>query len=183
MISDFDADSAEDMDDLRDPSFLVHCLLVSPTDPAKDLSMALSRDANGDMVKTEKVINGNLTASPFFCDEDPDPSTAPPHPSSRLYIPTDPPPIGPSSTRTPPATVFCFPDLSIRSTGHYCLKFQLIHMTVGQSTPVLCSALSAPFKVSGAKEFDRVQASTPLVRGLLAQGAGFPLKLKQGSRA
>ena len=52
-----------------------------------------------------------------------------------------------------------------------------------QPLPVLHSVLSDPFHVVNAKDFDHVQPSTPLVRGLLAKGAGFPLKLKQGSRA
>lgn len=52
-----------------------------------------------------------------------------------------------------------------------------------QPFPVLHSVLSEPFNVVNAKDFDHVQPSTPLVRGLVASGAGFPLKLKQGSRA
>jgi hypothetical protein len=184
LISDFDRESVEDMEDLSDPSFLVHCLLVSSTDPAEDVSAVTFRDPAGDAARTERMLVGNLTASPFFCAEDPDPDTSPRHPSLQLYCPTDTPPVDPRSQPIPPATVFCFPDLSIRSTGTYRLKFQLLHLTMrGEFAPADCSVLTAPFKVSGAKEFDHVQASTPLIRGLIAQGAGFPLKLKQGSRA
>ena len=48
--------------------------------------------------------------------------------------------------------------------------------------PFLHVITSEIFKVVNAKDFDQVQPSTPLVRGLLEKGAGFPLKLKKGPR-
>lgn len=139
-------------------------------------------DQNGAM-RAEKQINGNLDASPFFCDEDPDPGTAPPHPSSQLYYPLQTPPPD-TSRRNLPATFFYFADLSIRRAGVYRLEFQLMRLRMDQQPfHVLHSVVSEPFNVVNAKDFDHVQQSTPLVRELVARGAGFPLKLKQGSRA
>lgn len=184
LISDFDSQSAKDMHDLKDQRFSVHCFLVSSTDPVEVLSTIHCRDAGDGTTKTEKVLVGNTAASLTFCEQDPDPNTLPRIPSSQIYCPTGTPAVDPQSGIIPPAAVFCFPDLSIRSTGTYRLKFQLVRLIKDdESAPASCSVLSHPFKVSGAKEFDHVQASTPLVRGLIAQGAGFPLKLKKGSRS
>lgn len=182
QISDFDPNSAEDMDDMQDQSFVVHCLLCSDSTQPEDVSVLMCADDSG-VIRAEKQINGNLDATPFFCDEDPDPATAPQHPSSQLYYPLQTP-ASDASRRNLPAAFFCFADLSIRRAGVYRLKFQLMRMAMeGQPIPVLHSVLSEPFNVVNAKDFDHVQPSTPLVRGLIASGAGFPLKLKQGSRA
>ena len=48
--------------------------------------------------------------------------------------------------------------------------------------PIIHSVASQIFKVVNAKDFDQVQPSTKLVRGLIERGAGFPLKLKKGTR-
>lgn len=52
----------------------------------------------------------------------------------------------------------------------------------GKSVPTLSVVISDVFSVVNAKDFDQVQPSTNLVRGLLDRGAGFPLKLKKGLR-
>lgn len=52
----------------------------------------------------------------------------------------------------------------------------------GYTVPVLSVVASNIFKVVNAKDFDQVKASTRLVRGLVERGAGFPLKLKKGTR-
>jgi hypothetical protein len=52
----------------------------------------------------------------------------------------------------------------------------------GYNVPILCTIASNVFKVVNAKDFDQVKASTRLVRGLVGRGAGFPLKLKKGTR-
>jgi hypothetical protein len=52
----------------------------------------------------------------------------------------------------------------------------------GNNVPILSIVASQVFKVVNAKDFDQVKASTSLVRGLVERGAGFPLKLKKGTR-
>ncbi|KAF7506580.1 hypothetical protein GJ744_011617 [Endocarpon pusillum] len=184
QISDFDPNSPADIEDMQDQSFIVHCLLCTASGPAQDISVVMCQDDSSSGQKAEKQINGNLDASPFFCDEDPDPHTAPPHPSSQLYYPAQTIPPSHASARNLPATFFYFADLSIRRAGVYRLEFQLMRLKMdGTPLPILHSVLSEPFNVVNAKDFDHVQPSTPLVRGLVASGAGFPLKLKQGSRA
>lgn len=183
QISDFNPDSADDMEDMKNQSFVVHCLLRSPSPPYRDLSVMEIRDDSDGAIKLEKQINGNLVAGPFFCGEDPEPTKAPQHPSTKLYYPLQTPPSD-TPRRNLPVTFFYFPDLSIRRSGHYRLEFQLMKMAIDrQSVPVLHTVLSEPFNVMNAKDFDHVQPSTTLVRGLVARGAGFPLKVKQGSRA
>jgi Velvet factor len=183
QISDFDPTSSEDMQDIQDQSFIVHCLLCSASSPKRDLSVIMCQDENSSGMRAEKQINGNLDASPVFCDQDPDPDTAPQHPSSQLYYPLQRPPSHPSM-RNLPATFFIFADLSIRRAGVYRLEFQLMRVRMDQQPfPILHTVVSDPFNVVNAKDFDHVQPSTALVRGLIARGAGFPLKLKQGSRA
>ena len=127
QISDFDPNSPEDMDDMCDRSFIVHCSLRSASSPKTDLSVVMARDEHTGEVRAEKQINGTIDASGFFCDEDPDPESAPPHPSSWLYCPSQTP-TGNSGSRNLPATFFCFPDLSIRRAGEYRLEFQLLKM-------------------------------------------------------
>jgi Velvet factor len=183
QITDFDPSSPDDMEDMQDQYFIVHCLLREAAPPGGDVSVIMCEDDNSSASRAEKQINGSLDASPFYCEEDPDPSTAPPHPSSQLYYPQQTRPSQ-ARRRNLPATFFYFADLSIRKAGVYRLEFQLMRMRMdGQPVPILHTVLSEPFNVVNAKDFDHVQPSTPLVRGLLASHAGFPLKLKQGSRA
>jgi Velvet factor len=184
LISDFNPNSLDDMDDMRDRTFTVKCLLCSTGSPKRDVSVLMIQDESNGAMRAEKQINGNLDASPFFCDEDPDPATAPQHPSAQLYYPTQASSPGGAARRPLPATFFCFPDLSIRRAGTYRLEFQLMRVRMdGQPFQVLHSVTSDRFNVVNAKDFDHVRPSTALVRGLIARGAGFPLKLKQGSRS
>jgi Velvet factor len=183
QISDFDPNSPDDMEDMQDQSFVVHCFLRTASLPARDVSVIMCQDDNSSGLRAERQINGNLDASPFFCDEDPDPNNAPLHPSSQLYYPLHTP-TSKAPRRNLPATFFYFADLSIRRAGVYRLEFQLVRVRMdGRPVPMLHTVLSEPFNVVNAKDFDHVQPSTPLVRGLIASQAGFPLKLKQGSRA
>lgn len=48
--------------------------------------------------------------------------------------------------------------------------------------PMISVVVSNVFEVVRAKDFDQVNPSTKLVRGLLERGAPFPLKLKKGVR-
>ena len=183
QISDFDPKSSDDMKDMTDQSFVVHCILCSASPPSRNVSVLMCQDDSNGARKAEKQIIGSLTASPFFCYEDPDPNSAPQHPSSQSYRPPQTPSEA-VSRKTLPATFFCFSDLSVRRAGIYRLEFQLFKMSMDQkSFPVFHSILLDAFNVLNAKDFDHVQPSTPFVRGLIARGAGFPLKLKQGSRA
>jgi hypothetical protein len=120
----------------------------------------------------------------------------PPSPSSRFFSRTSqpsrrptvlgPPPPLPASQQ--PCTFFIFPDISIRRAGDYRLEFSLMFMDQdslgrpGNNVPILSIVASQVFKVVNAKDFDQVKASTSLVRGLVERGAGFPLKLKKGTR-
>jgi Velvet factor len=183
QITDFDPNSPEDMEDMQDQSFIVHCLLREAAPPGGDVSVIMCEDDNSSASRAEKQINGSLDASPFFCAEDPDPSNAPPHPSSQLYYPQQML-ASQAPRRNLPATFFYFADLSIRKAGVYRLEFQLMRVRLdGRPVTSLHTVLSEPLHVVNAKDFDHVQPSTPLVRGLIANQAGYPLKLKQGSRA
>lgn len=183
QISDFDPHSQHDMEDMMNQSFIVQCLLISANAPWTDMSLAPRQDDSDGTATTEKQIYGNLSASPLFCEEDPDPATAPRHPSTQLSHSTQISPANAQRTNLP-ATFFYYPDISIRRPGAYRLEFKLVKVNLNQrQCPVLHSVRSEPFNVVNAKDFDHVQPSTPLVRGLIARGAGFPLKLKQGSRA
>lgn len=93
----------------------------------------------------------------------------------------------PDAYKTFPGAFFIFPDLSIRKAGQYRLEFRLMKMTPdvlipGRIVPTISIAVSDIFNVVNAKDFDQVQPSTDLIKGLLDRGAGFPLKLKKGLR-
>ena len=93
----------------------------------------------------------------------------------------------PDAYKTFPGAFFIFADLSVRKAGRYRLEFRLMKMdpgvlVPGGSVPRLSVAVSEVFNAVNAKDFDQVQPSTNLVKGLLDRGAGFPLKLKKGLR-
>ena len=96
----------------------------------------------------------------------------------------------PRTSRPPkslPATFFIFADLSVRKAGEYRLEFKLMKMEPqlliqGSTVPMLHSVTSDVFKVVNAKDFDQVQPSTRLVRGLLDRGAGFRFDQPMRSR-
>jgi hypothetical protein len=62
------------------------------------------------------------------------------------------------------------------------MKMHAHDLKIGSTVPFLHNVVSEVFRVVNAKDFDQVQASTPLVRGLIERGAPFPLKLKKGTR-
>ena len=201
-LADFDPNSPHDVDELRDSSFTVNCLLRAASVPHQDLSVVRRTDESTGVIKAEKQINGGTVASPFFCDEDPDPDTGPlpsfastfsgtaavagsspyPHLVNGHHLSMALPSSSPR--KAPAAAFFLFPDLSVRRAGVYRLEFQLFKINMDQQKiPLLHSVLSDPFNIVNAKDFDYVQPSTPLVKGLKRLGAPFPLKLKQGTRA
>lgn len=161
----------------------------------------LSQTSEDGRSLVQRLLLGNYVSGPTFCEDDPDPDTAPEplqsaplSPSARLMMRTSliPPSLG-TKARTDksrsslPAVFFIFADLSVRKAGEYRLEFKLMKMEPqflfqGSTVPTLHSVTSDVFKVVNAKDFDQVQPSTNLVRGLLDRGAGFPLKLKKGPR-
>lgn len=114
--------------------------------------------------------------SPFFVDADPDPNSAPTHPSSSEDRDTQPPSqsLRNASKLNQPATFFIFADLSIRSAGLYRLQFRLMNWgsveDTGQSMPILAEAWSDPFRVFAAKDFPGMRDSSILAEGLKEMG-------------
>lgn len=62
------------------------------------------------------------------------------------------------------------------------MKMDPLLMIPGNTLTSTHTVTTQVFKVVNAKDFDQVQPSTNLVKGLLERGAGFPLKLKKGTR-
>jgi hypothetical protein len=112
------------------------------------------------------------------------PTTNPPSPTARFLQGST------ASKRQPhdiPGAFFIFADISLRKAGEYRLLFTLMKMGCdalkpGSRLPFVSVVVSDMFRAVNAKDFDQVHPSTPLVRGLLSSGAGFPLKLKKGTR-
>ncbi|VUC26436.1 unnamed protein product [Clonostachys rosea] len=76
---------------------------------------------------------------------------------------------------------FTFSDLSVRTLGHYKLKFNMIMLDTsnpGQSKhfPNLCDVISSQFSVYTAKDFPGISESSKLVRALRAQGCIISIK-------
>ncbi|KAJ5164631.1 uncharacterized protein N7500_006461 [Penicillium coprophilum] len=203
LLTDFDSSSQEDRDLLQDPRFTVGCLLfpVSPSlpwaeptdthaherererDQNKDRDRHRDRERETDgIARTDDnfstpLLSGKAFMSPFYVDADPDPNSAPAHPSS-----TDPNLSNPpqnvcnhaASRLHQPATFFIFADLSIRSAGLYRLQFRLMNWgsveDTGQSMPILAEAWSNPFRVYPAKDFPGMRDSSILAEGLKELG-------------
>lgn len=197
MIKDFDATSEADIEQLHE-QFVVHCKLVSANSPRRDVSTlaSLAEDGSRDV---QRLLLGMSAASPFHTKDDPDPETMRRHPvsgeeidrpgspSSRFFSSATSPNSSHRRSTDVPSTFFIFADLSIRKAGEYRLEFSLMKMdprylVTGESLPTIYSCASQVFRVVNAKDFDQVQPSTSLVKGLVDRGAGFPLKLKKGTR-
>ncbi|KAK0101157.1 hypothetical protein ONS96_006379 [Cadophora gregata f. sp. sojae] len=74
-----------------------------------------------------------------------------------------------------PGIFFAFPDLSVRTTGIYCLHFTLVEfdfsqMKPGHSAPVKATIRSDLFPVYNAREFPGLRASTSLSASLRSHG-------------
>lgn len=199
-MTDFDPASESDLNELRSHSWVVYTNLVSAHSPRQEVSTMTSPSESGAGSRTEvmRLLLGTTVSSPFFCADDPDPETAPTHPVSEAQRPPSPTsrfiPVSAQSSRgqsggsrSSPGTFFVFADLSVRKAGEYRLEFRLMKMEAhnlqpGCSVPTVSSTTSQVFRVVNAKDFDQVQPSTRLVKGLIDRGAGFPLKLKKGIR-
>lgn len=204
MMVDFDPSNPADLAELKSSFFVVHCRLVSAQSPRRDVSTLSTVSEDGSR-EIQRLLLGTAVSGPFFCQNDPDQDTMPPHPSSATsgsrsasptsrFIPTRGAERYKNNEKEEakepgslPGTFFIFADLSVRKAGEYRLEFSLMKMeaammTPGSSLPIINSATSDVFRVVNAKDFDQVQPSTNLVKGLLERGAGFPLKLKKGTR-
>ena len=76
---------------------------------------------------------------------------------------------------------FYFADLSVRTTGTYCLKFDLVVLDAWRTMTRSSLAVSATtksnvFTVHNAKDFLGMRPSTDLTRCLRAQGCLIPVK-------
>lgn len=187
---------------LKAHDWVVHTKLVSAQEPREDMTTVASQSDSGNSndKRLTRLLLGTTVSSPFFCSDDPDPENAPRHPQNRPSPPPSPTTRfiktssrqaekarDPEAYKTFPGAFFIFADLSVRKAGQYRLEFRLMKMdpsvlVPGSIVPTLSIAVSDVFNVVNAKDFDQVQPSTNLVRGLLDRGAGFPLKLKKGLR-
>ena len=118
------------------------------------------------------LLSGKTFVSPFYVDADPDPATAPAHPTSEDSV-TQRTPGGLERTKQL-ATFFIFSDLSISKAGVYRLQFRLMNWghveDTGQQMPILAEAWSNPFHVYPAKDFPGMKDSSPLAEGLKELG-------------
>jgi hypothetical protein len=198
-MHDFDPDSKQDVAELSSPFWVVHCKLVAAQTPDRDVSTMAQTTEDG-RKEVQRLLLGTTVASPTNTVDDPDPPTFTPHPKSEAAITAPPSPTSrflpisssrpPEQARPPhqiPGTFFIFADVSVRKAGEYRLQFVLmkmdtVHLAQGAVIPAIDTVTSDVFRVVNAKDFDQVQPSTNLVKGLLDRGAGFPLKLKKGLR-
>ncbi|KAJ5171800.1 hypothetical protein N7492_004393 [Penicillium capsulatum] len=189
LLTDFDPTSQDDRDILQDPRFSVGCLLfpvsestglpIPPEEQSKSPENANTPENDG-VARTDDTLNpllsGKCFMSPFYVDADPDPITAPTHPSSSEIKSSSSPPhhLYNASKLHQPATFFIFTDLSIRSAGLYRLQFKLINWgsceDTGQNVPIMDEAWSDPFRVYAAKDFPGMQDSSILAEGLKELG-------------
>ncbi|KKK19209.1 hypothetical protein P175DRAFT_0489354 [Aspergillus ochraceoroseus IBT 24754] len=183
LLTDFDPSSEDDKNILQDIRFTVGCLLCPVSESSWSSSLDTDReganrnegDASGQLTP---LLSGKAFVSPFHVEEEPDPDTAPPHPSSDEYM-TDTRPIRGSQFRSPssakpPASFFIFSDLSVRTAGLYRLQFRLMNWgtvaDTGQSVPILAEAWSEPFRVYPAKDFPGMRDSSLLTERLKELG-------------
>ncbi|EPS27505.1 Sexual development regulator velC [Penicillium oxalicum] len=194
LLSDFDSAAQEDLEILQDPRFTVGCLLF----PVSDSSSSFTSAENGGVQSSEHdrdellnpdespstpLLSGKAFMSPFYVDADPDPISAPNHPSSLSDLNLKHDALNPhgrpqhlrnASKLNQPATFFIFADLSIRSAGLYRLQFRLMNWgsveDTGQSMPILAEVWSDPFRVYAAKDFPGMRDSSLLVEGLKELG-------------
>ena len=193
---DFDPENPADVAEIQNSYYVVHCRLVSAMSPHRDVSTLASTTEDGSN-EIQRLLLGTAVASPHHTKDDPDHETMPEHPTSDVmsgppspssrFIPVSSARGKQRASTTTPCTFFIFADISVRKAGEYRLEFNLMKVEAmalvpGASMPILHTVATDVFKVVNAKDFDQVQPSTTLVRGLIERGAGFPLKLKKGTR-
>ncbi|KAE8412822.1 velvet factor-domain-containing protein [Aspergillus pseudocaelatus] len=177
LLTDFDPVSDQEKDILQDPRFAVGCLLF----PVETSSQQGSSDRErGGAIQESRLgstaspgqstplLSGKTFVSPFYVDADPDPATAPAHPTSEDCVTQRIP--GGSERTEQPATFFIFSDLSISKAGLYRLQFRLMNWghveDTGQHMPILAEVWSKPFQVYPAKDFPGMRDSSRLAEGL-----------------
>lgn len=198
-MDDFDPDNPDDVAEIKSPFWVVHCRLVAARSPGTDMSTMTHQNESGEQ-ELQRLLLGTSVASPTQTSDDPDPETMPQHPITkpRVTAPASPttrflPLASRPANRAPrephqvPGAFFIFADVSVRRAGEYRLQFTLMKMapetlSVGSTVPSIDVVTSQMFRAVNAKDFDQVKPSTNLVRGLIERGAGFPLKLKKGTR-
>ncbi|KAF7357878.1 Velvet factor [Mycena venus] len=93
---------------------------------------------------------------------------------SSLFPIPDPETPEPHST----ALLFAFPDLGVRATGHFRLRFTLSLFGATGCTTTPLAIYSPPFRVVTAANYGGVQNSTPITRALAAHGAHARIRKK-----
>lgn len=195
LLTDYNPRSNDDIEVLRDPRFTVGCLLfpIPDTPSSWDRPPNLEQTARDEQERLERkdtkdkesskydnslapLLSGKAFMSPFYVDADPDPNSAPSHPSSSNGPSSPPAPahLRSASKLNQPATFFIFADLSVRSAGLYRLQFRLMNWgaveDTGMAMPILAEAWSEPFRVYNAKDFPGMQDSSLLAEGLKQLG-------------
>ncbi|KAL2809687.1 velvet factor-domain-containing protein [Aspergillus granulosus] len=166
LLTDFDPRSEEDKAVLQDPRFTVGCLLYPVHESRWRGPSNTGLDDSNSLGPSTPLLSGKAFVSPFYVDEEPDPETAPAHPSSDKAD-TQALTRKPRGDSTkPPACFFIFSDLSVRTAGIYRLQFQLMNWgtveDTGQMVPVLAQVWSEPFRVYPAKDFPGMLDSSVL---------------------
>ncbi|KAF9890874.1 hypothetical protein FE257_005450 [Aspergillus nanangensis] len=186
LLTDFEPNLEEDIDIMQDPRFTVGCLLfpvLSSSARDADGEHAMREDRRGSHRseapgQSTPLLSGKAFVSPFHVQADPDPDTAPAHPTSveeyhgamKLALENQ----KQQQQSSPPATFFIFSDLSVRTAGLYRLQFRLMNWgnveDTGVSMPILAEAWSEPFRVYPAKDFPGMRDSSLLTEGLKELG-------------
>ncbi|KAL2829786.1 velvet factor-domain-containing protein [Aspergillus cavernicola] len=178
LLTDFDPESEADKAILQDSRFAVGCLLYPVQETSwpgslirggEDKNLGINLDDSNAPGQSTPLLSGKAFVSPFYVDEEPDPDTAPPHPSSDNHTIEMRALARKSRNRaslSPPATFFIFSDLSVRTAGLYRLQFRLMNWgsieDTGQSMPIIAEAWSEPFRVYPAKDFPGMRDSSVL---------------------
>ncbi|KAL6234747.1 velvet factor-domain-containing protein [Aspergillus navahoensis] len=207
LLTDFNPNSEKDRSILQDPRFTVGCLLypvqhhsylpgsgaganssntntdtnASPHHETMNLysHLGINPEDNHAPGQSTPLLSGKSFVSPFYVDEEPDPNTAPTHPSSTDSTHEASPRTLAHNLRNrplpkPPACFFIFSDLSVRTAGLYRLQFRLMNWgsieDMGQSMPILAEVWSEPFRVYAAKDFPGMRDSSLLTLRLKELG-------------
>ncbi|KAJ6171447.1 Velvet factor [Penicillium chermesinum] len=163
LLRDFDPRSKADVEILRDPRFTVGCLLF----PVPDTPDTWNLPPNPEQIEREErerrerqdakdkddpsfvpLLSGKAFMSPFYVDADPDPNSAPTHPSFSPAAPALPPP----------------PTCAFRLMNWGAVE------DTGMAMPILAEAWSDPFRVYPAKDFPGMRDSSILAEGLKELG-------------
>lgn len=163
-LAGYDPTSPADVAELRTPSLVVHCTLLSVAAQPSPYEEGQDVTAIPEPNNTERItrrLTGTLVASPFTGTD------------------LDAPASRDDNARL--GCFFVFPDLSCRQVGRYRLRFQIMKigpemLAVGGRTSIVRSVESDVFEVFSAKDFPGMRASTALTKDLKRQGAAVSVK-------